>query len=102
MLVLPPLADVVDKPRGLIATAGAITLELRPKALNTVVVDHNVEKVFVAQVVEDRLEGLAGLVNLFAGHRSRPVDHEDDGLRLRFDVRDLHLRTGQEEKIAIL
>ena len=102
MLVLPPSRMLSTNRSASSRTAGAVALELGLEALDAVVVDHDVEQVVVAEVIQDRLEGLAGLLDLLAGHRTRAVDHEDDGLGQRLGVGRLDLGAGEDQEIAIL
>ena len=102
MLVHASLADVVDEPLGLLARVRPVALELGLEALDAIVVNDDVEQVVVAEVVEHRLQGLPCLLDLLAGHRSRPVDHEDDRLGQRSGVGGLDLGAGQEQEVAVL
>ncbi len=102
MFVLPP-SRMLSTNRS--ASSRLLVLyrsQLRLERLDPIVVNDDVEKVFVAKIVENRLERLAGLLDLLAGHRPGTVEHEDHRLGHRPGISRLDLGAGQDQEVAIL
>ncbi len=70
-----------------------VALKFRFEALNTTVVGNDVEQIAWIEIVQHKLERPFGLLNFFATHAARSIDHKHDRLRERLVGGTLDLGT---------